>query len=664
MSEYLRVFIGATELTYSTIEINESDDYIIDSAKIAVKGVTDVIPGAVVDITKADGTTSVFAGRVNSIDKSTTWTINILGNGYELNNLLIQTVWENMSPEEIIEDVVDTYTVNLTYSGTSSSGVTITKYIGNAYAIDIIKDMLDVLDWSMTIDSNDNVDVFPKETINNGAVFTNGDNVNLSNWKEDNNNLINRVAIIGGFESFNLTETVAGTGTTFSLSKKPQGSMRATVSGTVIDPSLYTVNADDKEIVFTSSRTNPVFTYSYSRPVIAEDQDDDSINTYGEIYKRIPAPWLTTTSEARKYAAGVIEASSEPLKSVKAIRGGINYDVALGETVRVIDNVRGQNLLMVVQSITKTGQGSTIYTLGSETMFFNEWQREVQERIKKIERRFSNQEDIVFSKRLKHNMKVNLTPVTTWEQASPQDTFWLNHATLGQLGTVVNGHIENFEADCSNNSNYGTWYGTGIDGSQFLSSGKRLSCGSFNGISRYVVAQSNLGDLSGAGSICAWVNTNSTTQRIIAANIFGANSKLILGINSATFIGTRYDGSTNAVSSSALTTNTWYHVAFTSDGVTENIYINGVLDNAGTSTLSITATSNLFTVGRNENGSNYFNGELDEVMVFDKAISQSTIQDIIANNFYTNHSDYGNCLCWYSFDNPRLGIRMGTRTTI
>ena len=56
------------------------------------------------------------------------------------------------------------------------------------------------------------------------------------------------------------------------------------------------------------------------------------------------------------------------------------------------------------------------------------------------------------------------------------DSFLLGHETLGRLRADLN-----FEADCSDNGHNGTWSGSGIAGSQYITNGWRLSTGTFNG---------------------------------------------------------------------------------------------------------------------------------------------------------------------------------------
>jgi len=77
--------------------------------------------------------------------------------------------------------------------------------------------------------------------------------------------------------------------------------------------------------------------------------------------------------------------------------------------------------------------------------------------------------------------------------------------------------------------------------------------------------------------------------------------------------------------------NTWYHVAGVYDAAarTLNIYVNGVLDNGvlvGTVPASqANAANERVTVGRRTGGF-YFQGTIDEVRLYGRALSQAEIQ--------------------------------------
>lgn len=81
-----------------------------------------------------------------------------------------------------------------------------------------------------------------------------------------------------------------------------------------------------------------------------------------------------------------------------------------------------------------------------------------------------------------------------------------------------------------------------------------------------------------------------------------------------------------------LAFDTWYHVALTYDGATQAIYINGVQR----STLSWTgaiASSNVFTIGNEPAFSTYLNGYVQDVHLYDRALSHQEIRQLYANPY-------------------------------
>lgn len=80
-------------------------------------------------------------------------------------------------------------------------------------------------------------------------------------------------------------------------------------------------------------------------------------------------------------------------------------------------------------------------------------------------------------------------------------------------------------------------------------------------------------------------------------------------------------------STTALSTNTWYHVAATFDGTAMRIYLNGVLDCTLNATGSAVANAP-FSLGRTYEDLRILNGSLDEVRVWTRAL---TAAEILAN---------------------------------
>lgn len=656
MVDRIRLFKGSTELGYSACAITKTNDQIINKANIEIEPDSPVTSSSVIDFKKNDGTTTIFSAKVEELKEEMMWIIECMTNGYELNNIRVEQVYTGQSPEAIVQDVIDTYCPNLTYSSSSSSGITLDKYIANAYAIDIIKDMLYILNWQLIIDETDAVTFEPQGNLDNSKTFYYGgdnSNITITQWNEDKSDMINSVKVIGGFESFRLEETITDSNTVFTLSRKPSGTMRVLVSSSEVDPSQYTVDAEEKTVTFTSSKTNPTFEYSYSRPVVVFNQDDKSITTlgYGERFKELQAPWLNTSSDARSYSQKVLDALSLPLTKAKGKEPQLNFTQEVGELVTVVDVVRNKTRQLVITKIVLDAEtNETKYEFGPRDFLLTDWQAEVMDRIKKLERRFLNAEDVIFARVFKHNLDVSLSVVNEAKINWPRDSFLANHETLGRARSSLN-----LEADCSNNSHNGTWSGTGVDGSQYSVKGWRLSTGLFNGSDRIITVpdHSDL-DLSSDFAIMFAVKVSSLPgAQTYLMNKWDGTDGWAVRINASNQVELIYSNSgsdSTITASTALTANTYQHVAFVKNGTGLTVYIDSTSDNTDTGDASAGTNSNDLVIGNYS--SSYFNGELDELRIYSDNVSSS-----IVSNVYNRISETTNLVCYLSMDNPRAGDR-------
>lgn len=116
-------------------------------------------------------------------------------------------------------------------------------------------------------------------------------------------------------------------------------------------------------------------------------------------------------------------------------------------------------------------------------------------------------------------------------------------------------------------------------------------------------------------------DSNSALLRLGDANIANNKLQFVLSINNV---------QQKLTAATALSANTWYHVAATYDGSSMKIYINGVLD-ATKSQTGAFSSNGAFNVGYSYSTSRNFNGKVDEVRVWKKALTQTEISQNMCN---------------------------------
>jgi hypothetical protein len=154
---------------------------------------------------------------------------------------------------------------------------------------------------------------------------------------------------------------------------------------------------------------------------------------------------------------------------------------------------------------------------------------------------------------------------------------------------------------------------------------------SFNGTSSYVSIATLNGLTPGntAHTTSAWVNVTSLPANrawILLLGNEGAGSEHWL-IDSAGVTQFGVWGGTQVAPS--LGTGAWHHVALTFDGTTLKAYLDGSPIGAGAA-----ATYNLagvpLSVAQNHIGENYFNGLLDDVRVYGRALTATEVSSLAA----------------------------------
>ena len=165
---------------------------------------------------------------------------------------------------------------------------------------------------------------------------------------------------------------------------------------------------------------------------------------------------------------------------------------------------------------------------------------------------------------------------------------------------------------------------------------------SFNGVDQYVDCGDPIITGTGDFTYSAWVKPNAVDGDI-GGNYGTGNTGGVQFFYQSTGKFTVYIGA--FVESSAYTVvDKWYHVAYTRASGSVTIYVNGVADGTGTLSGSI-AGGHDFLIGV-QTDSNYFDGDIDEVAIWDSALDADAVTAVYnsgaPNNLNQDNGDYTN----------------------
>ncbi len=150
----------------------------------------------------------------------------------------------------------------------------------------------------------------------------------------------------------------------------------------------------------------------------------------------------------------------------------------------------------------------------------------------------------------------------------------------------------------------------------------------FNGTSAYVGVNSSLLNNRGAFTVGGWVRQSAA--QAARAGLFGQNDCVEFGFISAAQLQCWTPGGGSVDAPVSLALNTWYHILAVGNGSNLRIFTNGVLAaSGGSATASYGSSADRFNIGGNgifDATGNFFNGQLDEVVVYHRALTTNEIR--------------------------------------
>ena len=141
----------------------------------------------------------------------------------------------------------------------------------------------------------------------------------------------------------------------------------------------------------------------------------------------------------------------------------------------------------------------------------------------------------------------------------------------------------------------------------------------------WVYYRGNVGGQS-YGHIVGGGGTSIATGNAIALAVQNSNDYLY-----------SYSPTATSFSTTALPRNTWTHLALTNDGSTTTIYMNGNSVHTASQSLSTSSSGNAFRIGEYfYNGTHHFYGSIDQVRIYDTALSSNDVTNIYTNEVQAN----------------------------
>lgn len=208
--------------------------------------------------------------------------------------------------------------------------------------------------------------------------------------------------------------------------------------------------------------------------------------------------------------------------------------------------------------------------------------------------------------------------------------FVLDHPVYSNLD-YGSGLVSAWRFEGNANDSFGTNNGT-VTGATLVSNGIVGSCYSFDGSGDEINA--SFIPLPSAYTVSYWVKYNTTNfqYHLWNGNNSGtnANTSFMFSTQSSNLLLFRGgNGSTYfTLWGSNVAPNIWYHIVGVNTGSSCYLYINGVASSPVAAVTPLYNSGTEFTIGADGSGSYDFNGLIDEVSVWNRALTQSEITDI------------------------------------
>ena len=344
-----------------------------------------------------------FAGKVWKIEKKTfTKEVQCKSLGKEIGEVEMRgEVFENKSPEFIVQSVIDNNTT-LTYIDSGlATGIVIEKYVADGKVLDVITDLARLANRIWRADSVANFFFEPFNFRISSIVYTHGTDTGIFDSGEDDTELVNDLIILGENKKYMAEELFSGTGsqTDFVLAEKAT-SARVTISGVQQAPEIaFEIDTENRKIIFTvapaSGTDNILVEYQFEKPLYIRQTRANSITTNGRRAKRLIMPWIRTYQDGVRFASAYLHVFSVLKKKVNVNILGLEHRLKENDVILLVNSIKGINGSFLVKSLKYDyPSATTILQTGEFSFDEQESKKQVLEKIHDLESALTVVKDI------------------------------------------------------------------------------------------------------------------------------------------------------------------------------------------------------------------------------------------------------------------------------
>jgi hypothetical protein len=606
--------------------------------------------------------TIVFKGNIKKIDQNddNTWTLTCADPLQKLKYDLFTISYDrNIDPEAgelsaIASDILTNggFTPSVVASGTGAGDITVDKFLSNDQSrLNRLNLIQKLLNWLLYYDYNaDTVRLEPKGYVQYPITLNVGTEIdNIPNWEEDIENMRNKITVNGATQLDTRVDTFTGDAneTEFTLTYAPV-SIETKISGTLqvlgIDGAQtgfdYEVDVDRKLLTFVTAppaaSNNIVCTYTTFLPTPVTGDSPASISQYGLTQAdKFTFEDVVTVADAEVRVEQLLNILE--FGEISTVLNTTEYNIKVGNEVTIADPLQPlkDGNYIVESKVITYGANYDVVKVGTPRIDISDIINTIDERLRNLEGKDTTLGGILRQLIVLVRTAVTLTKESLKLEKRNMTNSWTpGHDTLAYLRAS-----QIYEADCSDNGNDGTWAGTDVaTGTQYATSSEaggvittplqRLGCGVFNGTDHKITSTVSEASIV---AVSFFIDPDTASR-----DIMQLDTGKVISLDGSSNVTT--SGFTNAtVTETAMTTGTHVYVEFD----------------------AITLTNP--TVGYS---TTYYDGNLDELMIFNTTLSATDITDIQENKFSKLHSKFANCKLWYSFDDPLIGDRRTNYITV